>query len=118
MDMLRTAALLVTAVVAGHSSADQRQWLNDIDTYTITRSSVVTAGDPPADFELADDFEVTGMVRRAIVYGHDCWQCAGVLATGVPHQATAWDSARLSLSPATMSMPAAAGSPRASATVR
>lgn len=83
MNTPRIVALLITAVVAGHAGADQRLWLNDVDTYTITRSSVVTTGDPPADFELADDFEVTGLVRRAIVYGHDCWQCAGVFATGV-----------------------------------
>ena len=84
MHLHRSSAALPLALLACVASADQRLWLNDMDTYSITQSSVVITGDElPTDLELADDFRVTGLVRRAIVYGHDCWQCAGSFATGV-----------------------------------
>jgi hypothetical protein len=63
--------------------ADQRLWFNDMDTYTTTRDSIVVTGDAPVDQELADDFQVTGEIHRAVVYGYDCWNCMGVFATGV-----------------------------------
>lgn len=78
-----TLAPWLLAAIIGDAQADQRLWHNDIDTWSITRPSVVVTGASPSDVELADDFEVTGLVRRAIVHGHDCWQCAGVFSTGV-----------------------------------
>lgn len=75
--------IFATAVAAASARADQRLWLNDVDTYSITRDSIVVTGAAPVDQELADDFEVAGEIRRAIVYGYDCWNCAGVFATGV-----------------------------------
>ncbi|MGH8172818.1 MAG: hypothetical protein ACREPX_06700, partial [Rhodanobacteraceae bacterium] len=64
-------ALLVLAAPL-IARADQRLWLNDMDTYTITRDSIVITGDAPVDQELADDFQVTGEIHRAVVYGYDC----------------------------------------------
>ncbi|MEO8461048.1 MAG: hypothetical protein ABI451_11010, partial [Dokdonella sp.] len=77
---LIAASLLTTTLDA---RADERLWSNDVDTYTITRDSVVTGGQTPIDQELADDFQVTGEIRRAIIYGYDCWNCFGAFATGV-----------------------------------
>ncbi len=75
------AALMLAAPLVAR--ADQRLWLNDMDTYTTTRDSIVITGDAPVDQEIADDFQVTGEIRRAVVYGYDCWNCMGVFATGV-----------------------------------
>jgi len=75
------AFALFAAPLVAH--ADQRLWLNDMDTYTITRDSIVVAAETPVDQEIADDFDVTGEIRRAVVYGHDCFNCIGVFATGV-----------------------------------
>jgi len=80
---LQLAAGALTLAASSVASADQRLWLNDIDTYSITQDSIVATGDAPVDQELADDFNVTGEIRRAIVYGYDCWNCVGVFATGV-----------------------------------
>jgi len=82
--LFRTFALAVLAAAfAPLAHADQRLWLNDVDTYSITRDSIIVAGVAPVDQELADDFRVTGEIRRAVVYGYDCWNCVGVFATGV-----------------------------------
>lgn len=84
MNIPASTAALAAALLASTAHADQRLWLNDIDTWSITQSSVVIGGDElPTDRELADDFQVTGLVRRAIVYGYDCWQCVGTFTTGV-----------------------------------
>ena len=77
------AAALAVGLLPVLAYADQRLWNNEVDLYSITRDSIVVTGAAPVDFELADDFQVTGEIHRAVVAGYDCWNCEGVFATGV-----------------------------------
>jgi len=81
-DVVRSAAL-AAGLLPAFACADQRLWNNEVDLYSITRDSIVVTGAAPVDFELADDFQVTGEIHRAVVAGYDCWNCEGVFATGV-----------------------------------
>jgi len=83
MPAARIVATLL-ALAAFGARADERLWYNEIDTYTTTRDSIVVTGPGAAfDQEVADDFEATGLVRRVVAYGHDCFNCAGAFSTGV-----------------------------------
>ncbi|HEY6940937.1 hypothetical protein [Dokdonella sp.] len=80
----RFVALLVIVLAASAAHADERLWYNEIDTWSTTRDSIVVTGPGAAfDQEVADDFEATGLVRRVVAYGHDCFNCAGAFSTGV-----------------------------------
>lgn len=75
------ALSLIVVPIAAH--ADQRLWNNEADFWSITKDSIVITGAAPVDQEIADDFRVTGEIRRAVVAGYECWNCEGVFTTGV-----------------------------------
>ncbi|HJT97467.1 MAG TPA: hypothetical protein VJ696_04060 [Rhodanobacteraceae bacterium] len=80
---LAAGLVLSTCLAPLAAHADQRLWNNEADLWSITKDSIVVTGAAPMDQELADDFRVTGEIRRAVVAGYDCWNCEGVFATGV-----------------------------------
>ncbi|HKE48987.1 MAG TPA: hypothetical protein VKB52_13065 [Rhodanobacteraceae bacterium] len=80
---LRHAAALACGLLPFSALADELLFSSPGDLYAITRDSIVVTGAAPVDFELADDFQVTGEIHRAVVAGYDCWNCEGVFATGV-----------------------------------
>ncbi|HET7844466.1 MAG TPA: hypothetical protein VFL14_09965, partial [Xanthomonadales bacterium] len=74
------AALLVAALPA---SAAQLLYGTYPDGQSITPDAIRSGGASPVDREVADDFTLTGLVQRIQVSGYDCFQCAGVLSSGV-----------------------------------
>jgi len=80
---LRYAAAIACGLVSSSAFADELLFSSPGDVYAITRDSIVVTGAAPVDQEIADDFHAVGEIHRAVVEGYDCWNCEGVLATGV-----------------------------------
>ncbi|MCB9876483.1 MAG: hypothetical protein H6835_02685 [Planctomycetes bacterium] len=75
------SALVAAAALCGTLPAQsQTLWSNPWSNYTTIVSRVCTQ--PAADFEAADDFDVTGTITRIVVGGHGCTSCLPPAVTG------------------------------------
>lgn len=91
----RITAIVASIVAAASASAPagaQSGWIvwsqPQNTTYAIVPSYASAA--VPMDVEVADDFEVNGQVRRIVVSGYDCFNCAQPDVAGAIVRFYAW----------------------------
>lgn len=78
-----TTLLILALAWSQPSTAAQLLLFQEADNQSTTPPPILSNGASPADREVADDFTLTGIVQRIEVGGHDCFNCAGALSSGV-----------------------------------